>query len=442
MSYNAIIAKIDKVSKHPNGDKIQLANILENQVIVGLDSKEGDIGIFLPEDGQLSIEYANANKLIGYIDETTGEKKGGYFSHSRRVKCQKFRGEKSEGYFAPLSSLEFTGYDMSKLKIGDRFDKLNTIPICNKYVTEESLTYSCKKPYSKKSKFGKYYYQYICNIFPQHYDTDQFKHNINRIEKGSLITITYKKHGTSGRACNIQIPIKLNLFQRIINRLFFNNREYTKYEIIHGTRRAILVKGINHPAKKDTFRDKILEKLKPTIGKNYIFYYEIVGYVENGKPIMNPVNITKVKDENLKRFPNPMIYKYGCLQGECDFYIYRITTINPDGVQEELSWNRIKRLCKESGIKHVPEIDSFIYDGNIESFSKYIEYLTEHKPIEDPIDNSHIREGICIRVDSPDGRTKIYKNKLFLFRLLESIVKDSGVADIEEAEDMKKEATN
>ena len=443
MSYNAIVAKIDKVWKHPNADKIQLAHVLGSQIVVGLDSKEGDIGIFLPEDGQLSIEYANANKLIGYMDETTGEKKGGYFSHRRRVKCQKFRGEKSEGYFAPLSSLEFTGYDISKLKIGDRFDKLNTMPICNKYITERSIKEFNINNNGKKSKYEKSKYQYITKLFPEHFDTDQFKHNINNIETGALITITSKKHGTSGRACCVQTPIKLNIFQKVINKIFFGNREHTKYEVVHGTRRVILNNKKKDDYYKDSFREKILNKLKSVINKNYVFYYEIVGYTESGKPIMNPVDITKTKDRELiKRFSNPMIYKYGCLEGECDFYIYRVTTINPDGIQEELSWNRVKRLCKEAGIKHVPEIDSFIYDGNIESFSKYIEYLTEHKPIEDPIDNSHIREGICIRVDSPDGRTKIYKNKLFLFRLLESIVKDSGAIDTEEAEDMKKEVTN
>ena len=800
MSYKAIICKLENVRPHPNGQFIQLANCCGSQVIVGLNSKNNDLGIYFDTDGQLSLEYTNANKLIGYIDETTGERKNGYFSHNRRVKCQKFRGEKSEGYFAPLSSLEFTGYNIATLKIGDRFDKLGIIPICNKYVTEGSLAYSCQKSYSKMSTFSKYLYGFVKRVFPEHPDTDQLKHCLKNIEKGSLVTITSKLHGTclinntkismadgskkninkvkigdlilgygnnsikiakvlnvinngkntegwidirysrkgcglgnsfgnvtcthdhliysfsknkyikakeiikgesvgillqdrnitdiqkqimigkllgdgslrqndssakiyfshkeehrdylqwftdilgdlmnpkicsnivsgfgtkmvrmstrynkfiklnfsswvnkkdipysiineieplglaiwymddgslshnnfqedrvafaicsveedklfvidqifrkfniiptfyttinkgnnkkqqrvrlnkdeankffeliysyippimqyklplqyrnkyqvipvqtnkidclvkkvsiidisfidsnkpkslkwdiqtetsnffangmlvhnSGRAAHVPVLVKLNIFQKILNKLFFNNRTHTKYEIWQGTRRVLLRPNTEDSYYKDTFRNKVLEKLKPIINKNYIFYYEIVGYTESGKSLMNPVEITKIKDENLKRFSNPMIYKYGCLQGECDFYIYRVTTINPDGIQEELSWNRIKRLCKESGIKHVPEIDSFIYDGNIESFSKYIEYLTEHKPIEDPIDNSHIREGICIRIDSPDGRTKIYKNKLFLFRLLESTTKDSGAIDIEEVEDLKK----
>jgi|SRR3972149_2073747 len=442
MSYNAIIAKIDNTKKHPTANRLLIGEVLGHQIIIGLDSKVGDIGVFFGDDGQLSEEYAKANDLIRYTDEKNGEKKGGFFDKNRRVRVQKFRNEKSEGYFAPLSSLFFTDYDLSKLKVGDKFDKLNNIPICNKYISEGTRNYNCgdsNKKSHNENKFRKYYNSFIRKLFPEHFETEQIRHYINDIEKGSLITITSKLHGSSGRTVNIQVPIKLNIFQKIINKIFFNNREHTKYEVIHGTRRVILRDGKMNNYYKSNFRDKILEKLNPIIPKNYIFYFEIVGYTDTGKPIMNPVDTSKIKDEVLsKSFPNPMIYKYGCLQGECDFYVYRITTINSDGLQEELSWNRVKQICKENRIKHVPEIDSFIYDGNVKALSTFIEYLTEHKDVKDPIDNSHIREGICIRVDSPNGKTKIYKNKLFLFCLLEGIVKDTGIADMEEGEDLKK----
>jgi len=126
MSYDCIVAKINRIYKHPNADKLQLANILGYQVVVSLESKEGDIGILFPDDGQLSLEYCKANDLIAYKDEN-GNRKGGYFDDNRRVRAQKFRGERSEAYFAPVDSLLFTGYDLSKLKIGDKFNELNKI---------------------------------------------------------------------------------------------------------------------------------------------------------------------------------------------------------------------------------------------------------------------------------------------------------------------------
>ena len=53
----------------------------------------------------------------------------------------------------------------------------------------------------------------------------------------------------------------------------------------------------------------------------------------------------------------------------------------------------------------------------------------------DPLDASHIREGICIRVDNLEtGKMKIWKNKTFAFKVLEGIVKDAGGVDTEEVE--------
>jgi len=46
MAYNAIVAKISALDPHPNADRLQIATVLYNKVIVGLDQKVGDIGVF------------------------------------------------------------------------------------------------------------------------------------------------------------------------------------------------------------------------------------------------------------------------------------------------------------------------------------------------------------------------------------------------------------
>ena len=69
----------------------------------------------------------------------------------------------------------------------------------------------------------------------------------------------------------------------------------------------------------------------------------------------------------------------------------------------------------------------------------YIDKLTDAEDIADSIDASHIREGICIRIDKPNGKMEILKNKTFCFKCLEGIIKDSGVVDSEEVEDIKTE---
>lgn len=438
MSYNAIICKINKIHKHPNADRLQLANIIGYQVIVSLEAKEEDLGIIFPDDGQLSQEYCQANDLIAYKDND-GNRKGGYFDQNRRVRAQKFRGEKSDAYFAPLESLSFTGYDINKLQVGDKFNTLNGFPICNKYINEKTRQGANSKKIKKNKKekeFTKRFNQHIKNLFPEHFETDQFRHYADKIKSGSLITITNKQHGTSGRISYIPIIKKRNFFSNIFNYIFNGNSPKLEYDYVHGTRRVILTKENDDIFYKTDFRNDVLERFKGKLNKNEIVYFEIVGYCGDNKPIMPIVDTSKLKDKQFtKRFGKTMVYKYGCHNGFCDVYIYRMCVINQDGIIEELSWNRVKQRCEEMGMKYVFEIDHFLLDHTVD-LKELVECYTDYMDIADPIDNSHVREGICIRVDDPNGRTKIYKSKTFIFKVLEGIVKDSGVEDMEEVESL------
>ncbi len=453
MTYQAIVVKIDVVKPHPDADRIQLALVLGYQVVVSLESKAGDVGLLFPDDGQLSSAYAEANNLIGIID-SEGNRKGGYFDQNRRVRAQKFRGEKSEAYFAPLSSLEFTGYDISKLKIGDRFDVLNSVHICNKYIntrTRNASQQNKNKKTKREKEFTKKFNSHLKNLFPEHFETDQFRHYADKIPHNSLITITSKLHGTSGRVSYIPVIVGKKWYEKIFDFITRNKEDKTEYKYVHGSRRVILTKdggdGYYH---NTNFRDNVLERFKGKLRKNEVVYFEIVGYCDNGKPIMNPVDTRKLKDKKfVKRFGEQMIYKYGCPECTCDIYVYRMCVVNCDGETEELPWNRVKQRCNEMGVNYVPEIVDptiqslpFIYnendDGN-KRLKDLVEYLTDDVDIADPIDNSHVREGICIRVDDPHGKTKIYKSKTFVFKILEGLVKDSGEEDMEEVESLMEE---
>ena len=55
MSYTAIICGLKNVRPHPNGEFIKLAECNGFQVVVGIDTKENELGVFFGEDGQLSI---------------------------------------------------------------------------------------------------------------------------------------------------------------------------------------------------------------------------------------------------------------------------------------------------------------------------------------------------------------------------------------------------
>ena len=135
MIYEAKITKLVNVRPHPNADRLQLATVSGYQIVVGLENYEGQLGIFFPCDGQLSQEYAESNDLIERKDPVTGERAGGYFSANRRVRSQRLRKEKSDGFWATLDTLAFTKVDPSSLTEGMVFDTLNGVPICNKYYT-------------------------------------------------------------------------------------------------------------------------------------------------------------------------------------------------------------------------------------------------------------------------------------------------------------------
>ena len=136
--YYAYITKLKNVRKHPNADRLQLAECFGNTVVVSLDYTEGQLGIYFPSDGQLSTEFAEINNLLRKKDEN-GNNIGGYMDPDKRnVTAIKLRGEKSDGIFLPLTSLETFG-DISKLSEGDRIDNFNGKEICKKYIPKSNI---------------------------------------------------------------------------------------------------------------------------------------------------------------------------------------------------------------------------------------------------------------------------------------------------------------
>jgi hypothetical protein len=124
--------------------------------------------------------------------------------------------------------------------------------------------------------------------------------------------------------------------------------------------------------------------------------------------------------------------------GQQSIYVYRITQVNEDGYAVELSWNQMAARCRELGVPTVPFISQFVYEddpGDCQTGQDYLKCLVEHAACGPSIiDPSHMREGVVIRVEAPDGTTEWYKHKNFEFKVMEGIVKDNdAIVDIEEA---------
>lgn len=430
--YKAIVCKLKNVRPHSNADKIQLATVYSNQIIISLDNKEDQLGIFFPTDGQLSNEFCEANNLIGYTDEN-GERKGGYFDHKRRVRAQNFRGEKSEGFWMPISCLEFTKYNLSKLKDGDQFDELNGIKICEKYITKASRQQGLgNKKGDKRFKKTKEFYP----TFKEHKDTEQLDYNIRRIPRGSLITITNKLHGTSGRSSYAKVLNKDSFWRRFVNRFIPIYKSY-EWKYVYGSRRVIFDKderkGKRDFYKTTDFREDHHNKFIGQLRKGETIYYEIVGWASNDKLIMGSVDCTKVKDKAfVKEFGKTMTFNYGCPQGTSDIYVYRISTTNEDGYTVDYSWEAVKTRCAELGVKHVSEsIDPFIYDGDQECLMDLVECLIDKKDLVDP---TQVLEGVVVRYEKGTDFCAL-KKKNYYFKVLEGIIKeDDTMIDMEESQ--------
>jgi len=414
----AIVCRI-KTRPHPKADRLQLGTAMGFQVVLGLDVEDGTLGVFFDSNLRLSDEFCITNDLFPRYDEDGKKIGGGFFNpKNARVKAQTFRGEKSFGYWTSLESLTFAG-DVSKLREGDQFDTFNDIKICEKYIVPVKSNTQGKKQHSNRIRGTK--------MIPRHYDTEQYKYKKDRIEVGDLITITLKMHGTSGRYGLVILPPQepTNIFLKLWHKLY---PQEDVYGYIHGTRNVLLDDNEGGYYGDNGFRDNVVRDV--ILHQGETIYFEIVGWVNDEKPIMNSVPTKTVADKSFKKhYGDTMTFKYGCPAGTQAMYVYRITRSTHDGTVTELSWNQVVNRCNELGINHVPELRQYVFDGDFESLEMYLDDVHEG---EDMIDPSHIKEGVVVRVDTKQGEHYALKYKSYLFYVLEGIVKDQGLVDMED----------
>lgn len=436
MAYAAIVTKLTNVRPHSNADKVQLATCHGNQVVIGLDCKDGDLGVYFPSDGQLSHEFCFANNLYRKADMNKyPNEKPGMFDENRRVRAQKFRGEISDGFWVPLHQFGFiqvTGLNTE----GFEFTEWQGVPICNKYINPNTLK-QARENQGKKIKVAK-----TSIMFKEHFDTDHFGKHVKDFEHGQRLVVTEKLHGTSGRIAHVLVDKELT-FKDKVAKFFGVNVIDKEWKYLNGTRRVVLEETSGTQFHDPTIRDKAFNLFKGNLRKGESVYFEIVGYESTGAAIMPRVDTTKMGDKDFtKRYGKEMSYSYGCAEKECDVYVYRITNTNEDGHSVDLTWDDVKKRCDELGVKYVPELFVTSLDI-IDAYSKlnddrdienlFVEAIDTAAKGVSVLDDSHIREGVCVRIDNVGMTPKVYKHKSFEFKVLEGIIKDAGVVDMEES---------
>lgn len=428
--YQAIICTLDEVSPHPNADRLALAKVLgSHEIVVGIDSQPGQVGVYFPTDGKLSEEYCIQNDLYPRFDPETGNKIGGgmFDPKNRRVRAQNLRSVKSDGYFTELETLAYTGVPLDQLYVGFQFSSLNDHEICEKYFTPQTLRAMKGGTTATKKK--------MLN-FPEHWDTEQFAYKASEIPFGSLCYITLKLEGTSHRIARALVTSeKKRWFQR-------KARVTSEYQIVHGTRRVVLGDRDNSTGYHgtDTFRYNSTEALESQLYEGEILYGEVVGYVNDYSLIAGEVATKDLKkDKQFKALfngspPETMKYTYGNLPGQQAFWVYRIARSDSEGNLVELSWPQVKARCRELDVPHVPDMAGptlIETQDDLDALQFVVESLNDGL---DPIDSSHIREGVVIRIEQPDGKVKALKSKGIYYKILASIIKNADdYIDIEES---------
>jgi hypothetical protein len=460
MSYQAIVSRI-KTAPHPNADKLQLGYCFGFQVVTSKEVKDGDLGLFFPEGGVLSDEFCRNNNLYPVRDEEGNRIGGGFFDPKKpRVRAQNFRGEKSQGFWIPLSFLDYVGNH--GLQEGDTFTSVKGKEICSKYINPATL-----KAIANKDKKGKKVKLSVKEtpMFPMHLDTKQLKYFIDKIPTGAKVYVTAKLHGSSGRTAYAPNPYKELTWKEKLNHVWNILRgkgesSSSRYKILTGSRRVIkdFKKSKQGFYNKDAFRFESSEKVAPFLQKGETIFYEIVGYVHGDSPIMPPGDNKAVgSKEFIKKFGKTTEWTYGCIPGQNEIYIYNWMISNEDGIHYSYPWEYIESRCQKAGLKPVPLIgvvEIVDYDNNY-SLEEYLKFMEEdaypsmqigrqelRKLVdaltEDQFENkipgaNHLREGVCLRVEMNGELIDIYKNKGHSFACLEGY-RTPDVVDLEEVE--------
>lgn len=441
------IVQIKELQKHPNADRLQIAIIFGASVIVDLKTKVGDLGVYFPIDLQLSEEYCRENDLVRKKDEN-GNAAGGYLDPNKRnIRAMRFRGSPSEGLFMPLETLKYTG--QTKFEVGEKISIINGHEICRKYIPRNSYKGSTPKAGNKTRKKR----VPLAPLFAEHADTEQLVYNLDSFYKGDLIEITLKMHGTSGRTGYLP---KLKKMKRSLLDIILRREGTPIYDwgYVTGTRRVVLNDFDGGFYGDNSFREKHAKFFEGKLNKGETVYYEIVGFLDSGAPIMPSVANSKISDKAFsKKYGPTTTFSYGCASRafhsyeenkdipQSDIYVYRMTMTTPDGNIIEYTPSYMRYRCEQMGVKSVPLLwKGIIPDNtwiNTHSAGEWVKDLAEqYYDGPDPIGKCHIREGVVIRlIEKP--KFCAYKHKNLNFKILEGIIKNEAIEpDMEEAQDL------
>lgn len=445
--YNVYIAKAKNIRPAENADRLNLCEVFGNTTVVDKSVNENDLYLYFPVGGALSEEFGNANNLFRKKD-AEGKNIGGFIDPDKRNICAiKLRGNRSDGLVLPLSALEPFG-DVSQLKEGDIVTTFNGHVIAEKYIPRTNHRSSVKSG-NRTRKIS----VPVAPLFAEHVETEQLPYNLKDFKNGDFVEISLKLHGTSARTAYLPklVGFKRSLADRIFHR---EGKPQYEYGYISGTRRTVLDSfGSGGFYGDNGFREVHAKAFEGKMPKGFTAYYEIVGFTDNGTPIMGTGDNKKLGEDFVKQYGKTTVFSYGCepngkktMYGKDeegyfsieqdrpihDAYLYRLTYTTPEGLVMEISPDDMRHYAEMWGIKTVPVLWRGIIPDDVDAGEWIKAKAEEFYDGPDPIGKTHIREGVVVRiVNAPSF--KAYKIKPFSFKMLAGIISEklaqSGATD-------------
>jgi len=331
------VIELKKVRKHPNADKLELANALGYQICVPKDTfKSGDKVVYFPSDTIMDKEWIDKLNIGDFLK---GKQKN-------RIGKIRLRGEPSFGLAIPMDNFDF--------KIGDNVAEFFK---CKKWEPPLRITNSKEAKYN--SNIDPYIESYT-DIQNGRIFTDIF-------EDGEPVIATEKIHGTNckiGYIDNYQIASSMSIRRA-------PPLKYTK-----GNKWLRLLKNwwfkrtCSHEDKMNLYKKnpywfpwtianvcRLILYLKLMKHKNVLVYGEVYG---------SPV----------QSFHYGMKNKFG----------FKVFDIKIDG--KFLSWDEFKNICGTFNV----EIAPVAYEGPFDE--EKISKVAEGKTL---LNDTHIREGVVVR---------------------------------------------
>lgn len=413
--YAAYICRLPKPVGLEGLDNLVGIQVLGNQALVQKGKDYGELALVFTAGTQLSEKFAYKNNLHRHADKNEDQGETGYLEDNRHIRHMKLKGHTSSALVMDLSALSYIKkLDLSQFKEGDIFDKIGDYEICNKYVSKKTRA---QQQFEKNKKI---WTRVDEKFLPQHYDTDSFFKNSHVISENVEVTITQKLHGSSIRIAHTIMQRKLSFVDKIAMKIG-GHVARTEYDMVYGSRRV--VKDLNNPSHAHFYDTDIWtlkgSELKGLVPQGYLVYGELIGWTPEGAALQSK-------------------YTYDVPYGLSELYVYRVATINPEGVVTDLTYDQIAEFCRDRGLKVVP----LLWRGKYKDFDPYNwvdgpghpelhKYREEGYPQAVPLSReSMCDEGVVIRAEGLAPYTLKCKSETFMAYDNKNMV--DGTLDMEE----------